>query len=296
MTAAFRENWKRLSNKGIEQRYTTGEDNDIVRFKDMHLLSANATGLVGFWIDGAPASGEIIKFDGDSWGFTADDSLQISGVPTGGQILKYDGTIWVPVVDNSGLPTVTTVGDPGLDTQTVTEQGIREAINSASGLSSVTTVGDPGLDTQIVTEQGIREALDAVTVGSAEFIDSATGAGNSLSLTIPAGTLAVDGESIVFFGVTLGAGDVEGRMSLGGTNFVSGFSADVSSGGAGFFIGTIHRTGASAQNCAGSFSVGNSTLATSAQLTKTLASSQVLTVSWVSTNTVVSLIAIKIKT
>lgn len=265
MTAAFRENWKRLSNKGIEQRYTTGEDNDIVRFKDMHLLSANATGLVGFWIDGAPASGEIIKFDGDSWGFTADDSLQISGVPTGGQILKYDGTIWVPVVDNSGLPTVTTVGDPGLDTQTV-------------------------------TEQGIREALDAVAVGSAEFIDSATGAGNSLSLTIPAGTLAVDGESIVFFGVTLGAGDVEGRMSLGGTNFVSGFSADVSSGGAGFFIGTIHRTGASAQNCAGSFSVGNSTLATSAQLTKTLASSQVLTVSWVSTNTVVSLIAIKIKT
>lgn len=93
----------------------------------------------------------------------------------------------------------TTVGDPGVDTAVVTEQGIREALDAqafiglednagtpivpdtddriqvtddsiinadaagntlALSINAATTVGDPGDDTTLVTEQGIREALD----------------------------------------------------------------------------------------------------------------------------------------
>ena len=64
---------------------------------------------------------------------------------------------------------VTTVGTPGLDTNVVSEQGIREGLNTKPTASLVTTVGTPGLDTNVVSEQGIREALDTVGQTIAEF-------------------------------------------------------------------------------------------------------------------------------
>lgn len=58
---------------------------------------------------------------------------------------------------------VTTVGDPGTDTSVVSEQGIREEFdNHIAWSDSVTTVGDPGSNSKVATEQAIREALDAL--------------------------------------------------------------------------------------------------------------------------------------
>jgi len=59
-----------------------------------------------------------------------------------------------------------------------------------------TTVGDPGVDTALVTEQGIREALDALTAGLYEYknfiIDnpgSAIPTGAKGPFMVPAGTI-----------------------------------------------------------------------------------------------------------
>jgi len=63
MTAAFRENWKRLVNKDTS-RYSTGDNSDIVRFQDQSSLTTNASGTGGIPVVGAPALNNILKFDG----------------------------------------------------------------------------------------------------------------------------------------------------------------------------------------------------------------------------------------
>jgi len=64
MGDAYRENYKRLVDRDTRN---TGDDPDMVRFKDQHLLTTSATGILDSPISGTPASGDVLVFNGDAW-------------------------------------------------------------------------------------------------------------------------------------------------------------------------------------------------------------------------------------
>lgn len=94
-------------------------------------------------------------------------------------------TIQNDVVDNAKLANmtaarikgrITTDGDP-MDLTVAQVLTLLDISTGLQGLSLVTTVGDPGVDTNIVSEQGIREALTAAVATPADHAASHIRAG-----------------------------------------------------------------------------------------------------------------------
>lgn len=81
----------------------------------------------------------------------------------------YIRMLGVPVSISGGgaVTIVTTVGDPGSDTEVPSEQAVREMLPGITGGVS-TALGTPGVDTKVPTEKAVRSAIPPIvtTIGA----------------------------------------------------------------------------------------------------------------------------------
>lgn len=263
MGSIWKENWKRGAKKdsiGAE------DDHDLVRIEDLEDISANATGILGSLIVGTASEGDGLIFQGGQWVIALTNAsglngIQIVGAPSTNEILKFDGTSWVPGPDGSGLPSVTTLGDPGLDTQTVTEQGIREGLTSA------------------------------LAVGRMQVLNSQNGAGLTKSRVISGGTLASNNESIIFMGVLDASSGGETLTVTFGVSQI--FTGVIPGTAGGLFYGTIHRVSSGSAYGAVTILAGSDVNSNAILAAEDLTTDKTLTVAWGSANNVNTLTVIK---
>lgn len=64
MGSVFKENHKRISRKNS---ISASDNFDILRYEDQAKISTNASGILGYPINGIPSPGFLLQFDGTQW-------------------------------------------------------------------------------------------------------------------------------------------------------------------------------------------------------------------------------------
>lgn len=164
MGETWKRNWKLLGND-LPDIDSTQEGPDMVRFEDLTGVSTNASGLDGYPLDGPLASGDIYVFDGDSWVPTNVDDVTIGFIDT------VVGTSGVTASETDGTSTV------AFDVDSLTASQLDALISAI--------VADP-------------TALAALKAAAQQWRAIDQGPGATKSITVPADTLAVDGDKIEF--------------------------------------------------------------------------------------------------
>lgn len=126
--------------------------------------SAGTIYLIDCFIDGdveTDTTGTIIIIGG----YVTGDITETAGTIVLHGLPKVDGTVGTGVAGAYDL--ATTVGDPGVDTKVVSEQGIREALDALSVGQSYVDRGDPSAvdwDTEDLTLDGAYHDLDLSSI------------------------------------------------------------------------------------------------------------------------------------
>ena len=194
MTAAFRENWKRLSNKDAG-KYTDGNDVDLVRFKDSNLLVTNSSGIQGQEVS--------------------------TTAPTIGQVLQYDGTRYVPATLAGGSSTWSVVAkgllagatDGVVHTAVAGRSYVMVAFNADTSASNMSS-GDEDL-----------VILSEINNGSPTTTDTISGTINRSDIAIEVVTIGGAGSVGVQAFSNIGGGGGSDDMTLQYSRSTGQFSA-----------------------------------------------------------------------
>ena len=249
MSREYKENYKRLINKNAD-KYVGGEDADLVRFSDEHLLTTNASGLGGVDIVGTPTQGQSLIYIDGQWipGLTdasGINSVPVVGVPTQGQSLIYIDGQWIPgLTDASGINGIQIIGTPNNGEGIIYRDGLWvTALNDASGINNIAVVGSPSTN-DLLKYDGTNWTPEAPSSQSqivgAVVTDSSNGLiggwtyggtssytyrriGRHLEFGIQLGNINFTAHSTNALQITLPSGLYYTRSGLGGSLGISGW-------------------------------------------------------------------------